>query len=96
MFRIVSAVLLLVAAHAAQAFPTYASGNGFRGANLMTPEERKEHVAKLQAMQTYPQCEAYMAAHEEVLQQRAKAQNVVLPPKGGNPCTVMRVLGRIR
>ncbi len=96
MIRLLSVVVLSLACQTAQAFPTYASGDGFRGAELMTPEERKAHVAHVQAMQTFPECQAYMEAHESELQRRAKAANTTLPSRGGDPCSVMRFFGRIK
>lgn len=94
-------LMFALASPAAHAFPTYASGDGFRGAELMTPDERKAHVAKMQSFQTFDECEAYTAAHEVELQKRAAAQHVSLPPKGGvlfdgDPCKVMRFMGRVK
>ena len=90
-----------LASPVAHAFPSYASGDGFRGAELMTPDERKAHVAKMQSFQSFEECEAYTAAHEADLQNRAKAQHVTLPAKSsglfdGDPCKVMRFMGRIK
>jgi hypothetical protein len=95
------AVLVLAAAcvfsaQAALAFPTYAGGEGFRGAELMSREERQAHVARMQSMQTYAECEAYLAGHETELQQRAQAAGRSLPARGADPCAVMRFFGRIK
>lgn len=79
----------------AQAFPTYATG-GFRGADLMTADEIKAHIGQLMSVKTLIECEGYMAGHEQELQKRAAARQVVLPAKPGNPCEVMRKLGRIQ
>ena len=87
--------LLAVASQAANAFPTYATG-GFRGAHLMSSDEIKAHVAQLLSVQTFTQCESYMDAHEVTLQKRAVEQHVALPEKSGDPCKVMRFLGRIQ
>lgn len=95
MHRAFLVLLLAVASQTANAFPTYATG-GFRGANLMSADEIKAHVAQLLSAQTFSQCESYMAAHEETLQKRAAEQHVTLPEKGGDPCKVMRFLGRIQ
>lgn len=101
MKRLIVLLLTTLACHAAHAFPSYASGDGFRGAELMTPEERKAHVAKMQSFHTFEECQAYTAAHEAEIQKRASEQHVVLPPKntsifGGDPCKVMRFMGRIK
>lgn len=101
MSRLIALLLLVLASQTANAFPSYASGDGFRGANLMTPDERKVHVAKMQSMQTFDECEAYMAGHEADLQKRAEAQHVTLPARStilfdGDPCKVMRFMGRVK
>lgn len=88
-------LFLAVASQTANAFPTYATG-GFRGANLMSSGEIKDHVSHLLSMQTMPECQAYMDSHEALLQQRAHDQHVTLPEKGGDPCKVMRFMGRIK
>jgi len=89
-------LLTLLYVGAAQAFPWYASGENFRGAQLMSPGERKAHVAKLQSMKTFDECRAYMQAHYLELEKRAKERNVTLPPVQGDPCEVMKVMGRVR
>jgi hypothetical protein len=101
MSRLIALMFLVLASQTANAFPSYASGDGFRGAELMTPDERKSHVAKMQSMHTFEECEAYTAAHEVELQKRATSQHVTLPAKNtglfdGNPCKVMRFMGRIK
>lgn len=80
--RMLTLVALSLACQAAQAFPTYAGGEGFRGAELMSQDERKLHVARLQAMQTLPECQE---AHEVELQRRAKAGNATLPTGSATP-----------
>jgi hypothetical protein len=90
------ALIALCVSASAYAFPWYASGNGIRGAQLMTPEERQAHVARLQAMRTLPECEAYWAAHNQDIDARAKKQGMQLPPVQGDPCQVMVRMGRIR
>jgi hypothetical protein len=95
MNRFLLVLLLAVASQTANAFPTYATG-GFRGANLMNADEIKAHVARLLSAQSFTQCESYMDEHEALLQQRAQEQHVTLPEKSGDPCKVMRFLGRIQ
>lgn len=88
-------LLLAVVSQAANAFPTYLTG-GFRGSELMTSGEIKDHVSHLLSMKSFTECETYMDAHEASLQQRAQDKRITLPEKNGNPCTVMRTLGRVR
>ena len=90
------AILLLALAGQAYAFPWYASGDNFRGAQLMTPDERKAHVVRLQGMQNFDECRTYMQVHYLDLDRRAKEKNVALPPVQGDPCEVMRRLGRFK
>ncbi len=80
----------------ALAFPWYAQGDNFRGAQLMSPEERKAHVARLQGMKSFEECRGYMAVHYLELDKRAKEKGTALPPVQGDPCEVMRTMGRFR
>jgi hypothetical protein len=90
------AALALSASFSAQAFPWFASGNGIRGADLMTPQERQAHVARLQSMKSLPECEAYWTAHNKEIDARAKKQGEQLPPVQGDPCQIMVTFGRIK
>lgn len=101
MKRLLALVSLVLASQTVHAFPSYASGEGFRGAELLTPDERKGHVERMQTLRSFDECEAYVAAHERELQKRAEERHVALPPRNtslfdGNPCKVMRFMGRIR
>lgn len=101
MNRLLVLILIALTSPAVQAFPTYASGDGFRGAELMSAEERQAHVTRMQSFKTFAECEAYVAAHEQDLQQRAVSKHVTLPPRNtavfdGDPCKVMRFMGRIK
>jgi hypothetical protein len=90
------AISLLFLATQAQAFPWYAGGENIRGAKLMTPEERKTHVEHLQGMKSFDECRTYMQGHYLELDRRAKEKNVVLPTVQGDPCEVMRTMGRFK
>lgn len=89
------AAVTLFASVSAYAFPQYASG-GYRGADLMTPEEQKAHVARLMDMKTVDECNAYVAEHHAEMDRRAAAKGINLPEVKGSPCTVMRTFGRIK
>lgn len=89
------ALSALLVSGVAAAFPWY-SGGGFRGAELMNPQEQKDHVARLQSMKSLNECHAYMNAHEVELQKRATAAKSNLPPVKGDPCQVMLQMGRIK
>jgi hypothetical protein len=94
--RVVLLLALLPVSQTVAAFPWYASGDNFRGAKLMTPEERKQHVSRLQNMRSFSECKDYMQAHYIELDKRAKAASVILPPVQSDPCEVMRTMGRFR
>ncbi len=96
MYRILPVLLLSLAPLAAHAFPTFAKGEGFRGAELMTQEERQAHVSYVQSVKTFDECRAYMDSHDQEIERRAQAQHVTLPGRLGDPCQVMRFFGRIK
>jgi hypothetical protein len=90
-------LLALVALNGhALAFPWYAQGDNIRGAHLMTPEERKNYVSRLQSMKTFDECKGYMQAHYLEIDKRAKERGSVLPEVKGDPCEVMKTMGRVR
>lgn len=89
------AVLMLVSSQVF-AFPWYAQGENFRGSQLMTPDERKNHVSRLQNMKSFDECKGYMQAHYLELDRRAKEKGVQLPGIQGDPCEVMKGMGRFR
>jgi len=95
MKNLIAVVGLMLASATVHAFPQYASG-GFRGAELMTAEEQAAHAKKLQEMQTFTECNAYMTQHRQEVDRRAAAKGVTLPAVRGNPCDVMRTFGRVK
>jgi len=94
--RSILMVVLGVLSMQVWAFPWYAGGDNFRGAQLLSPDERKVHVSRLQNMRSFDECRTYMQAHYLELDRRAKEKYVVLPPVQGDPCEVMRTMGRFR
>lgn len=98
MTRIVFAGLLgLTLCNTAWAFPTYAGGKGIWGAELMTEQERQHYVQRIQDMQSYQECTAYVAAHRKEIQARAVSQKIDLPPPPSqSPCDVMQMMGRFK
>lgn len=96
MKHLAATLVLTLVTTLAHAFPWYASGDNIRGAQLMTPQERQAHVAKLQSMKTLAECQAYWDAHNREIDTRAQQRQAALPPPQGNPCDVMRQMGRIR
>jgi len=49
------------------------------GWQLMSEQERLEHNAKMQSMQTQEERNQYRLEHHEMMEQRAKEQGVTLP-----------------
>lgn len=89
-------LLMMGLTGAALAFPWYAGGDNIRGAKYLQPEERKAHVARMQSFHTFAECRAYMDEHNRMVDERAQAQGEKLPPMQGDPCAVMRGMGRIK
>ena len=71
----------------------YGRGGG-SGFALLTPEERAQHRETMHSLTTVEQCSAYMAQHQQLLQERAKEKGVTAPvgPRG-NPCERMKARG---
>jgi|GEM_PF-772803 len=92
---VVLGVAVVLMSGVAQAFPSYVSG-GFRGAELLTAEEQSMHADRLFNMKSYSECTEYMTQHNSALDARATAKGATLPAVRGNPCTVMRTLGRVK
>lgn len=67
------------------------SGSKIYGSTLMKRQERTEHRAKLRAMTTNEEKDAYLLEHRQKMQERAKERNMWLPgmprPKGAAPAT---------
>ena len=82
--------------------PGYGRGGGYgmrgggQGMALLTPEERTAHRDAMHSFKTVEECTAYMTQHQQLLQERAKAQGVTAPPgPRGNACERMKARGMI-
>lgn len=60
------------------------------GWQLMTPDERKEHQAKIVSFSTYGACREYSEAHHKKMEERAHEKRVDLPGVAVDPCDWMR------
>ncbi len=96
MSRLLILITLLATSQVTQAMPWYASGDNIRGASLLTPDGRKQHVSRLQGMRSFTECSEYMQGHYIEIDRRAKAANIALPPVRGDTCEVMKTMGRFR
>ncbi len=71
---------LLLAASAAEAGgPWRASEENTRGWQLMTPQERIDHQARIRSFRTLEECRAYQQEHHPLMEQRARQRGVALP-----------------
>jgi len=59
--------------------PWRASEANTRGWQLMTPEERIEHQARIRSFRTYEECQSYRLAHHEKMEERARQSGRELP-----------------
>jgi hypothetical protein len=63
--------------------PAQQQGRAF-GWNLMTPEERTEHRAKMRSLETREEREQYRIEHHEKMKERAKERGITLPDQPRN------------
>ena len=81
------ALLLLSPALPANAFgPWRASEANTRGWQLMTPEERIEHQARVRSFTSYEECRSYQLAHHRLMEERARQRGLELPRRGRDIC----------
>jgi hypothetical protein len=61
---------------------------------LLTPEEQAQHRLAMHSFKTTEECTAYIAQHQQMLQERAKEKGVAAPsgPRG-NMCERMKMHG---
>ncbi|HRD87933.1 MAG TPA: hypothetical protein PK752_06680 [Accumulibacter sp.] len=80
MKRLLPVVLLLALAPAAAGSgPWRASETNTRGWQLMTPEERIEHQARIRGFRTYAECRSYQLEHHRLMAERARQRGLELP-----------------
>lgn len=68
------------------------------GYQLMTPQERTEHQARMRSFKTYEECKAYQDEHHQQMEARAKEKGTTLPARrsGGFGCDNMRARGYLK
>lgn len=89
--RIVQATLLAVGVGlaitlAATAGPWRADEGNTRGWDLMSPEERIAHQARVRGFTDYQTCQSYRTEHHQLMVERAAARGLTLPESGRNFC----------
>jgi len=66
------------------------------GWQLMTPDERKEHQAKLANVTEYTACKEYIDEHHKKMKERAGDKGIVEPVTHINPCDSMKDRGLLK
>jgi len=66
------------------------------GWQLMTPEERTEHQAKMRSFTEYNACKEYVDEHHKKMAERAKEKGVTVPVMRRNPCDMMKARGFLK
>jgi hypothetical protein len=73
-------ILLLGMPGPAHAFgPWRANEGNTRGWQLMSPQERIEHQARIRSFTRYGECHAYQVEHHRLMHERAVQQGLSLP-----------------
>lgn len=81
-----AALLLLAAGGALARGPWRASEDNTRGWQLMSPEERIEHQARVRGFRDYETCHAYRLEHHRQMAERARQKGVQLKPGHRDIC----------
>jgi hypothetical protein len=68
-------------------------GGGKGGGMLLSPEERADFRAEMQAVKTYEECTKVQADHREYVQALAKEKGITLPEPRRNRCDNMKARG---
>lgn len=66
------------------------------GWQLMTPDERKEHQARLENFTEYNACKEYIDEHHKKMEERARVKGVVEPLMKKNPCDWLKENGKLK
>jgi len=83
-------LLLSIALPASARGPWRASETNTRGWQLMTPEERIEHQSAIRGFSTLEECRAYQVKHHQLMEERARQRDMVLPSGGQDICVHLK------
>mgnify|MGYP001328579372 CR=1 FL=1 len=81
---------IFIAAGVAANGPWRASEENTRGWQLMTPEERIAHQAKIRSFTALADCLAYQAEHHRLMEARARVAGLPPPSGGRDLCAHLR------
>ena len=70
--------------------PWRASEANTRGWQLMTPEERIEHQSTIRGFVTLEECRAYQVKHHQLMEERARQRDKVLPSGRQDICAHLK------
>ena len=70
--------------------------NNTYGWQLMTPDERKAHQAKLVSFTEFNACKEYIDKHHKKMEERAREKGVAVPAMQENPCDTMKAEGVLK
>jgi hypothetical protein len=70
--------------------------NNTYGWQLMTPDERKAHQAKLVSFTEYNACKEYLDKHQKGMEERARNKGVDLRVMQDSPCDAMKARGILK
>jgi hypothetical protein len=79
-------VIIFVGGPAGAAGPWRADEGNTRGWQLMSPQERIEHQARVRGFTDYQACQAYRAQHHQEMVERATKRGLSLPTSGRDIC----------
>ncbi len=91
--RIFAVVVILLFAPAGLSFgrgPWHATASNTPGWQLMTPQERLEHQARVRGFTNYGECLAYQVSHRQLMEERATQHNVALAGEGRDFCARLK------
>jgi hypothetical protein len=66
--------------------PWRADERNTRGWDLMTPQERIDHQARVRGFTDYQSCQAYRTQHHALMVERARQRGLNLPESGRDFC----------
>ena len=77
--------LLLIGTSSARG-PWSASESNTRGWQLMSPEERIDHQAKIRSFTKLEECRSYQVSHHQLMEERAQQRGLALAGSGRDIC----------
>lgn len=83
---LITVILLGTVTFAHATGPWRADERNTRGWDLMTPQERIDHQARVRGFTDYQSCQAYRTQHHGLMVKRARQRGLTLPESGRDFC----------